>query len=216
MKNPDEVGKDFDEYVQQWGESNYRMEKGYDGQSLTYDEDQSLQFPGDEWGELGGFVDLYRGLIPRLLPGDSAVNVLEIGPGGGRATTALLEVLGDRANDYHALEVSPAFAEVLSQRVERPIEVHVMSRVDLSALPSGNFDVCLAQSSWSHITVYDQYRYLRDLRRVLRYGAPLIVDGLHSRRRRRLDVGPVPSTDLPGRSRCDGRVSRVHQPRWLG
>jgi phospholipid N-methyltransferase len=178
LKNPDEVGKDFDEYVRRWEDSNYRMEKGYDGQSLTYDEKQGLQFPGDEWGELSELVDLYRGLIPRLLTGEGAINVLEIGPGGGRATTALLEVLGDRANDYHALEVSPAFAEVLRERVDRPIEVHVISRVDISALPSDHFDICLAQSSWSHIGMYDQFRYLRDLRRVLRHRAPLIVNGL--------------------------------------
>lgn len=76
------------------------------------------------------------------------------------------------------MDVSEAFTRVLIDRIQRPVSVHIVEDVDLSTLPSDHFDFCLAQSSWSHINLYDQYRYLRDLRRVLRHGAPVVVSGI--------------------------------------
>jgi SAM-dependent methyltransferase len=94
------------------------------------------------------------------------VNVVEIGAGGGRSTAVMLDVLGERAGDYHVVDVSPVFVEVLKQRIDPPPVTHVVEDVDLSPLPHDRFDLCLAQSSWSHINLYDQYRYLRELRHV--------------------------------------------------
>jgi SAM-dependent methyltransferase len=179
MKTPDQVGKDFDEYARRWRPADYTMEGGWDGQQLAAREDKQaeVRLPGDEWGGLDDLKRVYASLFARLLPSDRPVNVLEIGAGGGRSTRAVLDVLGPRAHDYHVVDVSAAFVSVLKERIDRAIEVHVVSDVDLSALPQDHFDLCLAQSSWSHIGMYDQYRYLRDLRGVLAHGAPLVVNG---------------------------------------
>jgi SAM-dependent methyltransferase len=179
MKTPEEVGKDFDHYVREWQSGDYAMEGGWDGQRLKSREDQQadVQLPGDEWGGLEALVSVYQSLFGRLLSEGDRVNVLEIGAGGGRSTRAVLDALGARAGDYHVVDVSAAFVSVLRERIDRPVEVHVVSDVDLSSLPSGHFQLCLAQSSWSHIGMYDQYRYLRDLRRVLDNQAPLVVNG---------------------------------------
>jgi SAM-dependent methyltransferase len=172
MKRPDEVGKDFDAYVREWSEDGYSVGSSPDGSASG-----TLTYPGDEWGEVAALVDLYRPLFQRLQVDKGPVNVLEIGAGGGRATVAVLEVLGDRIGDYHVIDVSSSFVEVLTERVSIPVSVHIVDDVDMSGLPLDHFDLCLAQSSWSHIGLYDQYRYLRELRPLLRYQAPLIVHG---------------------------------------
>lgn len=179
MKTPEEVGKNFDEYARQWGSDRYKMETGWDGKGLSVAEgdDTGLHYPGDEWGEYQKLVELYSLLLPKLMPLVGDINVLEIGPGGGRSTQAVLEVLGSRVDEYHVVDVSSEFVKVLQSRIDRPVRVHVVDDVDLTSLPSDHFHLCLAQSSWSHISIYDQYRYIRDLRRVLIYQAPLVVHG---------------------------------------
>lgn len=179
MKTPREVGQDFDEYARRWSKTQYGMEGGWDGQQLVVrDEDQDqLQHPGDEWGDLQGLVSLYGLLFDRLLPAGGDLNVIEIGAGGGRSTKAALDCLGERVKDYHVVDVSAAFLAVLEARIDRPVTTHVVSDVDLQALPTSYFQLCLAQSSWSHIGLYDQYRYLRDLRRVMDHQAPIVVNG---------------------------------------
>lgn len=136
-----------------------------------------VQLPSDEWGAVAPLLEAYRGFVRTYWPDSEVVNVGEIGAGGGRSTAALLDVLGPQAGDYHVVDVSPVFVEVLRSRIERPLTIHVVDDVDLSALPSEHFDLCLAQSSWSHNNLYDQYRYLRDLRRVLRPGGVVFVNG---------------------------------------
>lgn len=179
MKTPGDVGKDFDEYAREWESSRYKMEDAWDGREMAVLDDQQdqLQRPGDEWGGRQQLVELYGSLFGRLLPGTDPVNVLEIGAGGGRSTRAVLDVIGDRVEEYHIIDVSATFLKVLEDRIERPIAMHVVSDVDLSDLAAHHFQLCLAQSSWSHIGMYDQYRYLRDLRRVLDYQAPVVVNG---------------------------------------
>lgn len=155
------------------------MESGSSSTGLVRDESKQSQVrvAGDEWGEIQALIDLYEPLFARILP-DGPVNVLEIGAGGGRSTVAVCDVLADRVGDYHVVDVSRRFTKVLRSRIDRPIEVHIVDDVDLSGLPTGHFDLCLAQSSWSHISLYDQYRYLRDLRGVMRVDAPVVVSGL--------------------------------------
>lgn len=184
MKRPDEVGRDFDEYARRWTDQGYRLEKGYrletgispDG--LIFDEDTPVERPGDEWGGIEELEQLYRPLFRRLLGDTGPVNVLEIGAGGGRSTQAVMSALKSRVGDYHIVDVSAQFLEVLKDRFpEEDLSIHVVDDVDLSELETDHFDLCIAQSSWSHIGIYDQYRYLRDLRRVLRHAAPVVVNG---------------------------------------
>ena len=89
----------------------------------------------------------------------------------------MLDVLGERAGDYHIVDVSAGFVEVLKERIQPTPAVHIVEDVDLSSLPREHFDICLAQSSWSHINLYDQYRYLRELRKVMRQGGVVYVSG---------------------------------------
>jgi len=97
---------------------------------------------------------------------------------GGRSTQAVMSALESRVGDYDIVDVSAEFLEVLKDRFpQEDLSVHVVNDVDLGDLETDHCDLCIAQSSWSHINLHDQYRYLRDLRRVLRHGAPVVVNG---------------------------------------
>jgi len=178
-KAPSRVGADFDKYADQWADQKYKMETSFaDGELVR---DQSLggevRHPGDEWGKISELLERYGPLFDRLIPGQTDLHMLEIGPGGGRSCEAVCRILGDRISDYQALDVSSGLTKGISARVGRPVTVHIVDDVDTSKLPERHFDFCLAQSSWSHISLYDQYRYLRDLRIHLKVGAPVVVNG---------------------------------------
>jgi SAM-dependent methyltransferase len=178
MKRPADVGKDFDDYAATWSEKQRRMEAGYDLTGVRFDESKSslVQHPGDEWGDVAPLFEAYRAVIDRYL-GDGVVDVLEIGAGGGRSTAVMLDLLADRVHSYHVVDVSAGFTDVLKERIEFPLDIHIVDDVDLSFLPPARFSMCFSQSAWSHINLYDQYRYLREIRRVLAPGAPLYVHG---------------------------------------
>jgi SAM-dependent methyltransferase len=178
VKRASDVGRDFDKYAEKWAEQGYHLEVRYTGEGVERDETSgAVRWPGDEWGDGAVLRRQYQGLVARLgLP--ETVNVLEIGAGGGRSTAALLDVLGARAGRYHVIDVADGFVNTLRQRVQRELDIHIVSDVDVSMVPDGSIDLVLAQSSWSHINLYDQYRYLRDVRNVLRPGAPIVVSGL--------------------------------------
>ena len=76
------------------------------------------------------------------------------------------------------IDVAEAFVGLCAAGCARELDIHIVDDVDVSMIESSSIDLVLAQSSWSHINLYDQYRYLRDLRRVLREGAPIVVSGL--------------------------------------
>ena len=178
MKRPGDVGKDFDEYAKVWTEQQYELEVKFSAEGLVRDGSSTeVQRPGDEWGEAEALRRQYAALIDHLNLPDT-VSVLEIGAGGGRSTAVLLDVLGDRAGRYHVIDVADGFVDTLRARVTRELDIHIVSDVDVSMIESGSIDLVLAQSSWSHISLYDQYRYLRDLRRVLKHRAPIVVSGL--------------------------------------
>jgi SAM-dependent methyltransferase len=179
MKQPKDVGADFDEYARRWRKDDYSLESGGNAAGVVVDptRDHLVQRPGDEWGDVAPLRRAYSDLVRTLVKPGGRVNVVEIGAGGGRSTAVMLDVLGERAGDYHVVDVSPVFVEVLKQRIDPPPVIHVVEDVDLSPLPDDHFDLCLAQSSWSHINLYDQYRYLRELRHVLRPGAVVYVSG---------------------------------------
>jgi len=177
MKRPEDVGRDFDEYARRWAEQEYALEVGWDGSGVARGDVAAVRRPGDEWGEQQKLVDDYTALVSLLrLP--PTVNVLEIGAGGGRSTEALLQVLGTRAGTYHVIDVADAFVDTLRARIDRDLDIHIVSDVDTSFLEPRSIDLCLAQSSWSHVSLYDQYRYLRDIRTALTYRAPVVVSGV--------------------------------------
>jgi SAM-dependent methyltransferase len=178
MKKPSDVGQDFDRYAKDWAQQQYRMEAGYADGSMQFDDTKRDQVarPGDEWGETAPLRDAYGRVIQRYVP-TGPVNVLEIGAGGGRSTAVMTELLGARAAAYHVVDVSAEFVKVLEARIQREVDIHVVTDVDLSFLAEGSINLCFSQSAWSHINLYDQYRYLREIQRVLARGAPLYVHG---------------------------------------
>ena len=185
MKRPDSVGKDFDEYAKAWQASNYGMATHSGAAGLVTDESRKdeVLVPGDEWGTQDELRALYRPLFHRLLgakalQGHGSLNVLEIGAGGGRSTEIVIETLGEALGEYHVVDVSEVFTRVLTSRIQRKVDVHIVDDVDFTALPTDHFHLCLAQSSWSHISLYDQYRQLRELRRVMKHGGPVVVSGV--------------------------------------
>ncbi len=179
MKNPADVGADFDDYARRWRKEDYSLEASYGAGGVVVDptRDELVQRPGDEWGDVTPLRTAYTDLVRSFGPSSGAINVVEIGAGGGRSTAVMLEALGERAGDYHVVDVSPVFIDVLKERINPAPTVHIVTDVDLSGLPAKHFDICLAQSSWSHINLYDQYRYLRELRRVLRPRGVVFVSG---------------------------------------
>jgi SAM-dependent methyltransferase len=178
MKDPAEVGRDFDQYAREWAEHNYQMESSYERGTVCYDKSKAEQVvrPGDEWGDTAPLRKAYLGVVNAYAP-NGRIDVLEIGAGGGRSTAVMLDVLGDRANRYHVVDVSTEFVKVLQQRIDRDVEVHVVTDVDLSFIATGSIGLCFSQSAWSHIGLYDQYRYLREIQRVLAPGGALYVHG---------------------------------------
>jgi SAM-dependent methyltransferase len=178
VKRPEDVGRDFDRYAASWSKERYRMETGYSARGVEVDESKSalVQRPGDEWGEVEPLFQAYGAVIDRYLP-DAKINLLEIGAGGGRSTAVMLELLGARVESYHVVDVSAGFVQVLRDRIDYPLEIHIVDDVDLSFLPANHFSLCFSQSAWSHINLYDQYRYMRELRRVLKPDSPLYVHG---------------------------------------
>ncbi len=177
MKDPKSVGGDFDEYARRWREQNYRMEVAGGAAGLETGDAANVKLPGDEWGDIKPLLDLYSKMFAHYLPGDEKVNFVEIGAGGGRSTQCVLELLGERIDTYTVIDVSYEFTRTLKDRVGDAVEIEILSDVDLSALDADKYDFCLAQSSWSHISMYDQYRYLRELRRVMKDKAPVAVIG---------------------------------------
>jgi predicted O-methyltransferase YrrM len=178
MKTPNEVGRDFNEYAQRWAEHEYAMEVAWTSGGIVRDDKSAeVQRPGDEWGSPAALRAEYQGLVQKFNLTDS-VNVVEIGAGGGRSTQVLLDALGDAANEYHVIDVADVFVDTLRQRIQRPLDIHIVSDVDTTFLEADSIDLVLAQSSWSHIGLYDQYRYLRDLRFAMKKGAPIVVHGL--------------------------------------
>jgi len=178
VKTPDEVGRDFNEYAKAWAEQGYGLEVEWTGDGIVRAEgSDDVKRPGDEWGSPDALRRDYAGLIKKFgLSGD--VNVVEIGAGGGRSTQVLLDLLGDQNGEYHVIDVADVFVDTLRQRISRPLDIHIVTDVDTSFLTKNSIDLVLAQSSWSHISFYDQYRYLRDLRFALKKGAPIVVSGL--------------------------------------
>ncbi len=176
MKTPKNVGEDFDSYADAWKGEGYEMEDAGDGTGMRRDPNAELAFAGDEWGKQDVLIAHYKPLFERYLP-SGPIRFLEIGAGGGRATDIVVKMLGDRIERYTIVDVSRKFTEIIQARIDFDFEMVIVDDVDLSKLPSNTYDFCLSQSCWSHISLYDQYRYLRDLRRVMKYRAPVAVFG---------------------------------------
>ena len=176
MKDASSVGSDFDVYAKHWKSSEMGLEVGGDAEGIKTVDSEEVKRAGDEWGAQQQLLAIYKPLFEKYIPNGDA-NFLEIGPGGGRASECVISLLDERLKDYQAIDVSREYVKVAQERVGDRVHFNIIDKVDLSALPADHFDFCLAQSSWSHINLYDQLRYLRELRRIMKVGAPVTVIG---------------------------------------
>ena len=177
MKDASNVGGDFDKFAKNWKASEFGLEVGGDVDGIKTVASDEVKRAGDEWGAQQKLLEMYAPLFDRYISGDSDVNFLEIGPGGGRSSECVIQLLDSRLKDYQAIDVSAEYAKVAQDRVGERVKFNIISEVNLQKLPKEHFDFCLAQSSWSHINFYDQYRYLRELRPILKKGAAVAVIG---------------------------------------
>ncbi|MEZ5928556.1 MAG: class I SAM-dependent methyltransferase [Parvularculaceae bacterium] len=175
MKDASSVGSDFDVYAKHWKSSEMGLEVGGDAEGIKTVDSEEVKRAGDEWGAQQQLLAIYKPLFEKYIPNGDA-NFLEIGPGGGRfrmrhqpSRRAPERLSGDRR--------LREYVKVAQERVGDRVHFNIIDKVDLSALPADHFDFCLAQSSWSHINLYDQLRYLRELRRIMKVGAPVTVIG---------------------------------------
>lgn len=162
----------WDRYARHWQPTTPRLAWNETAHIVAAIDDQSgIEMPGDEWGVAGTLYDHY---LASLITADDVV--LEIGPGSGRVTEHALA----RSRELHAVEVSSEMIEALRRRLGQPanLVVHKVSDVDLSAFADDTFDVAFSIGVFVHLCLEDMYRYLRDLRRVLKPGRRFVIDGV--------------------------------------
>jgi len=110
-------------------------------------------------------------VLPDVLDGvELGGRVLEIGPGPGLVTAALLEY---GVADLTTVEIDPVAAERLRGRFGDGVEVHTGSAADLP-LADGSVDVVVCCTMLHHVpTAAEQDDILTECRRVLRPGGVL-------------------------------------------
>ncbi len=179
-KTQADVGKDFDAYAKKWQKVGYDLEiKGDHGQLLGREKSEAVKRPGDEWGLQSDLRDVYVQLYKKFhKPGG---NVLEIGSGAGRLTEVALDDNRETISEYHTLDPSSEMTKHLRERT-KPGNVKLINHIGgsayLESLPKKHFGLAYSQSCWSHINLYDQYLYLRDLRKVIAPGGVFFVNGI--------------------------------------
>ena len=134
---------------------------------------------GDEWNDAAEIgIDCADGEIVGFLddtlfgPFLGTVDVLlEIGPGGGRFTEVLLR----RCRRLIALDTSPTMLELLRRRFRgthlEPLRFDGR-RIDL---PDGSVDAAFSYDVLVHLNHWEIFNLLRELRRVGRPGARLVL-----------------------------------------
>lgn len=179
-KSQNDVGKDFDKYAKEWAEQAYGLEvKPADGKLLGRETSEEVRVPGDEWGRQTDLENLYRAFFNKYAPGQ--FSLLEIGSGGGRLTEVIARNYAHQIHDYHTLDASSEMTNVLKKRIENTgitFTHHVGGSANLDELPQDYFSFIFSQSCWSHVSLYDQYLYLRDLRKVIAVEGILMVNGV--------------------------------------
>jgi len=127
---------------------------------------------GEEWTLSPAWKDsLIRHVLCRYIrPGG---DVLEIGPGAGRWTGALIE----RAGTLRAVDVAESSVQICRKKFNgRPgISFLVGNGKDLSGILDGSVDAVWSFDVFVHINAAEAAAYVRELRRVMRPGAVAVI-----------------------------------------
>ena len=127
---------------------------------------------GDEWTSSPQWKEsLIRRVLQPNIPPNSAV--LEIGPGAGRWTEALLQ----HAQSYIGVDISASCVEVCSKRFagDPRAQFFVGSGRDLAAVPTGSIDAIWSFDVFVHVNAAEVAGYIADFVRVMRPGAVAVI-----------------------------------------
>jgi SAM-dependent methyltransferase len=99
--------------------------------------------------------------------------IVEIGSGGGRFT----EVLLPRCRKLIAVDTSPTMMELLRERFpgDERLELLLTDGQGLGALADESADAAFSYGVFVHLQHWDMYRYLEELRRVLKPGGKAVI-----------------------------------------
>jgi SAM-dependent methyltransferase len=127
---------------------------------------------GEEWSASeSSKQSLIRAVLDVEVPRNSSI--LEIGPGGGRWTAALL----DRACDYVGIDISAACVEHCRKRFGSHSHASFLlgSGSDLAPIPNGAIDAIWSVDVFVHINRAEVAAYAKEFRRVLRAGGVGVI-----------------------------------------
>lgn len=185
-------------------------------------DDNRERWNGWDWGRLGeewtASEEWKRGLVDdvllRLVPAN--VDVLEIGPGGGRWT----ELLAPRARRLVVVDVASRALELIAERIDG-VETVLSPDATFSGVADASIDAVWSFDVFVHIAPIDQASYLREIGRVLRPGGTAAIHHADGRNR-----GDMPSragwrapmtVELFARLAADAELERVEVVRgWSG
>ncbi|MBN1490500.1 MAG: methyltransferase domain-containing protein [Phycisphaerae bacterium] len=170
-KPPTHYERGWDEYARHWQKGIERVTwSSVSKRHVPTDDQSTIERPGDEWGVA---PVIFERLLEPAISRDSVV--LEIGPGSGRIS----EQVYPHCRELHVVEISDEMIAALHDRLGQPpnVYVHKVHDVDLSMFADNTFDMAYSIGVFVHLQIEDIYRYLRDLRRVLKPGAFFILEG---------------------------------------
>ena len=138
---------------------------------------------GEEWNAAPDWKQaLIDDVLVRWIPADAAT--LEIGPGAGRWTEALLH----RASRLTIADVSERPLDLCRERFANDPRLHFVlsSGCDLPGIPAESIDAVWSFDVFVHIAPVDQAGYLQEIARVLRPGGVAVIHHADGRNRGQL------------------------------
>jgi SAM-dependent methyltransferase len=127
---------------------------------------------GDEWTHSPQWKDgVINGVLQREIA--SGLDILEIGPGAGRWTGALLE----RARRYVGIDISQACIEHCRERFgsDSRATFELGSGRDLAAVAAGSIDAIWSYDAFVHINAAEVDGYISEFARVLKPAAVAVI-----------------------------------------
>lgn len=127
---------------------------------------------GEEWSVSPEWKDsIVRCLLEKYIPAGS--EILEIGPGGGRWTGALLQ----RARTYLGVDIAAACVEHCRKRFggDPHARFEVGSGTDLAAVADASVEAIWSYDVFVHINRAEVSRYAAEFQRVLRPGGIAVL-----------------------------------------
>jgi SAM-dependent methyltransferase len=170
------IASGWDKYASQW---NFSIVQGSPIDSVRY--------LGDEWtaegcgrntyglnrDQVGNFEEYINEHLLRTYLPSSAMEGLEIGPGGGRLTALLLNI----TKTLHVADPSKAMLQHLKNRFANvsTLRYHQTDGMTLPALPPASQDYVIAFDVFVHFEPRLIYWYLRQIAELLRPGGTAVI-----------------------------------------